>query len=230
MNQRTFENFDCVDDLVKAGVSCILNAAHKAIDSSGIFRMVLSGGETPKPIYKALAEYKENTAFWGAWEIWFADERCVAENDPQRNSKMAYDIWLNHVPVNISKVHFINGELGAKNAASQYNTKLAKIGNFDLTLLGIGNDGHTASLFPGLAGSAQIDETVNSLPVFDAPKPPPERVTLSLSRLNKSMNVVFLAAGEEKKRVISDLFSGISMPASLIKGMNNTSIYYTSAK
>lgn len=230
MNQPTFENFAFMDDFIQASVRCILKAAYTAISSSGTFRMVLSGGETPKPIYKVLAEQKENESFWKAWEIWFADERCVAENDPRRNSKMVNDIWLNHVPINPSNVHFIKGELGATNAASHYNTELAAVGNFDFTLLGIGNDGHTASLFPGSTGSAQMDERINALPVFDAPKPPAERVTLSLSRLNRSMNVVFLATGEEKKKVISDLFSGISMPASFISGINNTYFYYTSAK
>lgn len=230
MRQPTFETFDCVEDFIQAAVKYILTTAYTAIDASGIFRMVLSGGETPKPIYKVLAEHKENAAFWQAWEIWFADERCVAVDDPQRNSKMVNDIWLNHVPVNRSNVHTIEGELGAKNAASLYNSKLAAVGNFDFTLLGIGNDGHAASLFPGLAGSAQMDETINALPVFDAPKPPSERVTLSVPRLNRSMQVAFLATGEEKKKVINDLFSGIPMPASLISGISNTCFYYTSAK
>lgn len=229
-SQAHLEHFTGADDFVQGSTIFILNAAHDAISESGSFRIVLSGGETPTRIYKALAEHEGSTSFWEAWEIWFADERCVSENDVQRNSKMVYDQWLNHVPVDSAKIHVIHGELGAAAAAMQYNAELVNAGNFHLTLLGIGSDGHTASLFPGSATLTPMDRTANALPVFDAPKTPAERVTLSVSRLNKSKDVIFLAAGEEKKSIINDYMSGVFMPASLIRGITSTSFFYTQAK
>jgi 6-phosphogluconolactonase len=230
MNQAQFEYFADADGFVQGAAISILNAAQSAISESGIFRIVLSGGETPRRIYNALAEYDGSISFWKAWEIWFADERCLPANDCQRNSRMAEDIWLRKVPINRDKVYVIQAELDATKAAKLYHEALISVNSFDLTLLGIGTDGHTASLFPGSATLTQTDQTANALPVYDAPKEPAERVTLSVSRLNKSKQVIFMAAGEEKKNIINDYMSGVFMPASLIRGITNTSFFYTQAK
>jgi 6-phosphogluconolactonase len=122
----------------------------------------------------------------------------------------------------------IQAEIGATKAANLYHEALISVDYFDLTLLGIGVDGHTASLFPE---QHQHNSTLaNAIPVFDAPKPPLERVSLSLSRLNRSKNVFILAAGQDKKRIVQDYISGVFMPASLIKGEISTQFFYTQEK
>lgn len=221
-------DFTSIDDFIQVATKSILKVAHDAINRSGNFRVVLSGGETPKRIYAALAEYKASTSFWQAWEIWFADERCLPTNDGQRNSRMAEDIWLGKVPVNRDKVFVIQAELGATKAAMLYHEALISVDSFDLTLLGIGVDGHTASLFP--KDHQQNSIHASAIPVFDAPKAPSERVSLSLKRLNRSKQVFFLVAGQNKKHIVDNYISGVFMPASLIRGEEITQLFYTYSK
>jgi 6-phosphogluconolactonase len=170
----------------------ISEAAASAIGERGVFSLVLAGGSTPKRCYELLAATRQD---WPRWQIYFGDERCLPRNDPGRNSIMAAEALLTRVPIPEANVHAIPAERGAPAAASAYAESLANALPFDLVLLGMGEDGHTASLFPGHASPE--DERVHA--VFDAPKPPPERVSLSETTLANARAVLFLVTGASKR-------------------------------
>lgn len=201
--------------LPQVAVAWILEAAAAAIAARGQFHLVLAGGETPRGAYRSLRLAK---ADWPAWHIYFGDERCLPAADPARNSRLAGEAWLEHVPIPAAQIHVIPAELGARRAAAAYAAHLhasgeaGHLGDFDLVLLGLGEDGHTASLFPGRdAGTAP--GTPDVLAVFDAPKPPPERVSLSAARLSRARQVLFLVSGEGKRGALADWQAGRDLPA-----------------
>ena len=198
--------------LQDAALETILSSAAQAIQARGRFHLVLAGGGTPREIYRALGSVQ---ADWFAWHIYFGDERCLPPDDVGRNSRMAAKAWLDSVSIPAHQVHAIPGELGALRAARAYTETLRAVGDFDLVLLGLGEDGHTASLFPGHEWGAQHGAP-DALAVFDAPKPPPERVSLSAARLSRARQVNFLVTGESKHRAVSDWRAGKDIPARAI--------------
>ncbi len=199
----------------------ILQSAEKAIREKGNFSIVLAGGGTPKGLYERLAF---EAAAWNCWEIYFGDERCLPVDHPDRNSVMASNSWLSHVSIPKENIHVIPAELGPEEGALRYSNTLKIIEEFDFVLLGLGEDGHTASLFPG-----RTWENRDVLPVCDAPKPPPERISLSPSRLSASHRVCFLVAGESKRRAVSEWKSGKPMPASFIVPSSGVDIFIESS-
>lgn len=201
------------DTFRRLAVDTILTTAEAAIRERGRFHFVLAGGNTPRGVYEALRSAR---AEWTAWHLYFGDERCLPEDDPERNSRTAIDAWLSHVPVPPAQIHVIRGELGAREAAASYAAALRGVDDFDLVLLGLGEDGHTASLFPGNDWGTTA-ESADALPVFDAPKPPPERVTLSAARLSRARKVLFLVSGESKRKALADWRSGRAIPAAAIR-------------
>jgi len=200
------------DALEAAATSRILKAAHAAIARAGAFHLVLAGGGTPRRIYRALSRH---TADWPNWHIYFGDERCLPPDDAERNSRMAADAWLDHVPIPPTQIHPIPAELGPVATATAYTQLLAGLGDFDLVLLGLGEDGHTASLFPGHPWGTDADAPA-ALPVFAAPKPPPERVSLSAQRLSASREVLFLVSGQGKLPAVVAWHGGAVLPAAAI--------------
>jgi 6-phosphogluconolactonase len=187
----------------------ILAAAREAIAARGVFHLVLAGGRTPEAVYTVLGGA---WAQWEKWQIWFGDERCLVADDPERNDSMVRRVWLNRVPIAPQHVHSIPAELGPEVAATRYAEQLKGIGDFDLVLLGLGEDGHTASLFPGHApGDRPGDPDV--LAVHGAPKWPAARVTLSAARLARARRVLFLASGRHKSEAIGAWRRGDDIPA-----------------
>lgn len=201
-------------------VSMIARAAEQAITDSGAFRVVLAGGSTPRALYKRLCALKTD---WTAWHIYFGDERCLPATDPGRNSTMARDAWLDHVPVPQKQVYAIPVEMGAKAAAAAYSATLKQVGEFDLVLLGLGEDGHTASLFPGNDWGQEVDSPL-ALPVFDAHKAPAERVSLSAWRLSQAKQVLFLVTGESKHEAVMNWRAGANIPARAIKPLQGVDV------
>jgi len=192
-----------------AALAFVARAEREAVAARGEFHIVLAGGGTPRTVYEALAR---ETHEWTRWQVWFGDERCLPPDDPQRNSAMARAALLDHVSV--TAVHAIPAELGAPAAARAYAEALAGVPAFDLVLLGLGEDGHTASLFPGYgAGLGEAD----ALAVFDAPKPPPERVSLSARRLSRARQVLFLVSGAGKRDALARWRAGEPIPAAAIQ-------------
>ena len=200
------------EDLARQAEQRILQQADQAISRYGRFSLVLAGGSTPQPVYERLRQAQTD---WSVWHIYFGDERCVAESDPGRNSVMAHETLLGHVPIPSAQVHVIPAEKGAYKAANAYAKTLKGLGDFDMVLLGIGEDGHTASLFPGQYWGIEHDSRF-VLPVFKSPKPPSERVTLSANRLSRAANVLFMVDGEGKRDAVQRWRDGGSMPAAAI--------------
>ena len=157
--------------------------------------LVLAGGSTPRRCYELLAE---RDIVWGRVTVLFGDERCVPPFDAESNYRMAKETLLERVAP--ASVHRMPGELGPDAAADEYERVVASVGSLDLVLLGIGADGHTASLFPG-SDTLRSERLV--VGVRDAPKPPHERVTLTLRALNSASRVLILAAGEDKADAVA---------------------------
>ena len=178
-----------------AALAFVGRAEREALAARGVFHVVLAGGNTPRSVYQALARERHD---WPRWQVWFGDERCLPVDHPERNSVMARAALLDHDFARNPAMHPIPGELGARAAAHAYAEELAGVPTFDLVLLGLGEDGHTASLFPGYTAGAEADV----LAVFDAPKPPPERVSLSASRLSRARQVLFLVSGAGKRAAL----------------------------
>ncbi len=202
----------------------IATALNRAIEQRGEAHLALSGGGTPERTYELLAETMES---WEAVHVWFADERCVPSDDEQSNYRMAAQTLLDRVPLPPERIHRMKGELGAEAGAEDYAGTLHTVlpGDrdaappaLDLIVLGIGPDGHVASLFPG-AATLDAGEQELCLPVHDSPKPPPERITLSLPLLRAARRCVLIATGPSKADAVSAALATPTkhVPASLLR-------------
>lgn len=194
-------------------VAWIAAAAREAVAARGAFRLVLAGGETPRGVYEELRAIDTD---WSAWQVWFSDERCLARDDPHRNSRMAEAALLSHVPIPPERVYVVRGERGAEQAAADYRAAIAGAAEFDLVLLGLGEDGHTASLFPG-DDWGEAPDAPDVLAVHAAPKPPAERVSLSARRLGMTRGALFLVAGAGKREAVAAWRAGGRLAASSIR-------------
>ena len=197
--------------VARAAAARILGAAREAIAARGRFTLVLAGGTTPQAAYRLLASADSAdlaTAPWSQWHIYFGDERCLPADDPERNSRMAAEAWLDHVPIPRTQIHPIEAERGAQPAARDYSALLAAVVPFDLVLLGMGEDGHTASLFPG----QRHDPDAWVVAVSCAPKPPAQRVSLSARALSATRALLLLVTGEGKRAALQRWGAGEALP------------------
>lgn len=210
--------FDSQASINQTCVETILRLAQQAIDEQGAFRIVLAGGSTPKSVYALL---KQAQADWAHWHIYHNDDRCLPVDHPERNSLMARQTWLDHVAIPAQQIHDIPAELGNVAGAKAYAQTLAAVPRFDLVLLGLGEDAHTASLFPG----HPVDNSADAVPVFNAPKPPAERITMSQQRLSNASHVIFLVTGAGKQQAVDDWRAGKPVPAALIQPPNGVDVY-----
>ena len=204
MNDSSLRWQVCADagDVARLAADLILRAAIAAITARGRFRMVLAGGRTPRSVYGLLLA---GQADWQHWELFLGDERCLAPQDHERNSRLAAAL-LARVPA--AAAHPILAELGPEAAAQAYAAVVTRAAPFDLVMLGVGEDGHTASLFPG----QPLDEAAWTVAVHDAPKPPPERVSLGLRALRATREVLVLAVGPDKAEAIARWRAGADLP------------------
>ncbi len=202
-----------IAELQQLACNRIRDAAAYAIEQRGQFLIVLAGGNTPVGVYGLLRRADTD---WSRWQVYFGDERCLPACDSERNSRTAADAWLDHVSIPQDQIHPLSAELGPEIAARDYVKTLHNVGEFDLVLLGLGEDGHTASLFPGHDWGVVADAP-DVLAVFGAPKPPPLRVSLSARRLSRARAVLFLIAGEEKRDAVAQWRKGADIPAAAIQ-------------
>jgi 6-phosphogluconolactonase len=214
--------FNSSEQFIEAAVLDIANAAAAAIRDNGSFHIVLSGGETPIPVYRQLA--KQNFD-WSLWHVWFADEREPDPDESVLNWKMVREAFLDTISIPEAQIHRIKTEEGVNKAAEEYNLELQEINEFDLVILGLGEDGHTASLFPGMDRNGD-KKAPAAFAVLQSPKPPPHRVTLSVFRLCNAKEILFLVSGIEKKNIITALEERKKIPASHIKGHISTKLLY----
>lgn len=208
-------------ELEQAALHAILDAARQAIAQRSAFHIVLAGGTSPRRVYELL---RHASTDWSAWQVYIGDERCLPPDHAERNSRMAAEAWLDHVAIPSTQIHYIPAELGPAAAAQAYSQKLASIELFDLVLLGLGEDGHTASLFPG-HDPGLASGTPDAIAVHDAPKPPPQRVSLSARRLSAARQVIFLVTGAGKKQAVHDWRSGMGIPAAAIAPPSGVDVY-----
>jgi 6-phosphogluconolactonase len=196
---------------------------NRAREARGAAHVALSGGTTPGRTFEMLAA---NANDWSAVEVWFADERCVPPDDPESNYRLVAETLLDpgHVPP--EQVHRMEGELDPEEGARRYREELTRelpseggpVPVLDLIVLGIGPDGHVASLFPG-AATLEAGEDAVCLAVEDSPKPPPRRITLSLAVLRAARSCLVLATGPSKADAVNAMLGEPSrhVPASLLR-------------
>ena len=186
----------------------LATAAKDAVDARGVANLVLAGGTTPLRAYELLGPLLED---WRKVHFWYGDERCVPFDDPESNHGAA----LRRLRVPGAVFHPMPGELGPFEGARDYEAELGDV-VFDLVLLGLGPDGHTASLFPG---HPLLKSNEHVAGIDDSPKPPPQRITLTLPSLNAGRCIVLAVAGEDKadalRRVIGEPDG--QTPASLLE-------------
>ncbi len=182
------------------------------------FTVALSGGSTPKGLYVLLAQepYRSQVP-WDLVHVFWGDERCVPPDHAESNYKLAYDALLSQVPLPETNIHRVPTEHGdCAGAAADYAQELVTffglegraLPHFDLLLLGVGDDGHTASLFPGKPALDERDALVVASPPGRLP-PPLDRVTLTLPVLNAARHVVFLATGKGKTEIVTRILAGV---------------------
>ena len=196
--------------LYRAAADEFIAAAKQAVAGSGRFCVALSGGNTPRGVYSLLATERDSLP-WDKMFVFFGDERCVPPDHPDSNYRMANEALLSRVPIPKENVFRVEAELAPDVAAQKYDDKLrgffrlaaGEFPRFDLIFLGMGEDGHTASLFPG---SAALNEGSRIVVANWVEKFKSYRITLTFPVLNNAEEVCFLVAGREKEPVIRDIF------------------------
>ena len=199
-----FEVLATAEDVARAAADEIASRLRQGARS-----LVLAGGTTPKRCYEILAGLDVE---WGRVTVLFGDERCVPPDDPDSNYGMAREALLSRVAP--ATVYRMPAELGPEVGAKEYAEVVKQVTPFDLVLLGIGEDGHVASLFPG---HPLLKATGLTAGIRDSPKPPPERVTVTLGVIRDARHVLILATGAGKANAVSLARRG-ETPSGMITG------------
>jgi 6-phosphogluconolactonase len=209
-------------NFVAGATDFILDQAHKAIGERSEFRIALSGGNTPRPVYTRLAEVAHDLP-WEFVRVTFGDERCVPPDDPQSNFRMARETLFLPAGIPEKSITRMRGEIDPQIAASEYEDDLdalaaqhgEQIYQHDLILLGIGEDGHTASLFPGTAG---LEEQQRKVIANFVPRLNSWRLTFTFPLINYARQICFLVGLAKKADLIERVLEGDSqLPASRVK-------------
>ncbi len=220
------ECFPTTDALMAGAAERFVSVATQAIRESSRFVVALAGGSTPRRLYELLATPQYAAAVeWSRVCFFWGDERCVPSDHPTSNYRMAREVFLGRIPVPEANVHRIHGENAPARAASAYEQELREAfatregppsrapgRRFDLVLLGMGNDGHTASLFPGLAAVREKERWVVAEHIAETSM---WRVTLTPPVLNAAAHVLFLVSGAEKAAMLHRVLDGPSQPDTL---------------
>ena len=204
----------------RAAAQLFTDSAVKAAESRGLARIAISGGTTPKTMFGLLADPAEpflKQVPWDKLELYWVDERCVPPDNVESNYRMTNEVLLSKVPLAAERVHRMEGELDPEVAAARYESTIrntfklegAETPTFDLVLLGMGDDGHTASLFPHTEALYEISHIVvpNHVPQKDT-----WRITLTWPVINQGREVAFLIEGAAKTQVLHDVLLGTYQP------------------
>jgi 6-phosphogluconolactonase len=220
---RMFEDHG---SLSHAAARLFVEVGKIAVASQGRFVVALSGGSTPRQFYALLgSSLYRNSVDWHCVHVFWADERCVPPDHRESNFKLAYDTLLSATSIPEINIHRVKGEDGPEKAAREYEQDIENyFGHdkpvFDLIILGVGKDGHTASIFPG---STTVHETARiAVPVL-LDKPGVSRVTLTLPVINHASHVLVLASGKDKAEVVQEVLAGENLnqyPAGLVHPEN----------
>jgi len=212
-------------DLAFSVASRFVTALVDAQSTGAVALVVLTGGRVAAAVYRAVAESPARVEVdWRRVEFWWGDERFLPSGDPERNETQARDAFLSALDVDPARVHPMPADTGqgAEAAAAAYAEELAAAGSptFDVLMLGVGPDGHVASLFPGYPQLGVTDAA--AVAVHDSPKPPPTRVSLTLPQLNRAREVWFVVSGSDKAEAVAKALTEGDVPAARPKGRNRT--------
>lgn len=219
--------FKSRDELASQLAQWISNLVNSTLQEQEYFTLVLSGGETPKILFKILASDYTDKIDWKRVQIFWADERAVPFKDERNNAKVAFDILIDKIDIPSSQVHIMRTDIEPVFAAKEYDKKLHDYFNhteksFDLVLLGMGDDGHTLSLFPN--SSILEDENDNWVNSVYNEAQQMYRITLMPLIVNRASHIAFMVDGDKKakslKQVIEGAYNPIEFPAQLIKPAN----------
>jgi 6-phosphogluconolactonase len=229
--------FQTTDTLNAAAASLILNIAHKAVDATGRFSIALSGGHTPEQLYEllALSPYNQQMPWTETFFFW-GDERCVPLEDKRNNAQMAQLALFNKTEIPLSNIHRIPVNLAPDRAAIAYE-KLIKdffgeeAPRFDLILLGLGDNGHTASLFPGTAVLNEKSRGIRKVYVEEQNE---FRITMTAPLINMAYHILFLVTGENKAVILNIILKSPYLPdqypAQLVKPQSGKLYWFADSK
>ena len=239
---------DDAQALAQASADHFVTLAAQAIAYHGLFAVALSGGSTPRATYRLLAtEEYAGRVNWALVHVFWSDERCVPPDDPLSNFRMARDALLQHVPLPQQNIHRMKGEIAPQLGAAEYDTSLRSffsgspfgrrssrasiIPSFDLVLLGLGTDGHTASLFPGTPAVREKARWVIAHRVVALDQ---WRLTLTPPIINAAAQVTFIVSGAAKaqtlRRVLRGPFSPEALPAQTVRAPTGRLLWLVDAE
>ncbi|HMF58480.1 MAG TPA: 6-phosphogluconolactonase [Pyrinomonadaceae bacterium] len=221
-----FEVLRDAESLSARAAELFLSIARRSVTTRGDFIVALSGGSTPKALYERLARDAADDSVWPRTQVFWSDERCVPPDDEESNYRMANEALLSRISVSRENIHRMRGEDYPETAAADYSAVVGKILasrslKFDLILLGLGEDGHTASLFPH---SPALEEREKLVAANWVEKLEASRLTFTVPLINRAVNVLFLVAGEKKREalraVLSDTADPREYPARFVQPSN----------
>jgi 6-phosphogluconolactonase len=226
---RKFHTFDELSASVAEDIDSLIN---RVVCSKGIFYLALSGGNTPRTLYRILGTTYREAIPWGSVHIFFCDERFVSHEDSQSNFRMTKENLLDLISIPQENIHSIPTDRSdIKVAARDYEIELRKffsggVNSFDLAILGIGREGHTASLFPG---SPALDEKEKWVLGVEVDALPPRRITLTYPILNRSSVIYLIVSGSGKAEIMREILKGVNdfhvCPASGIRPLNGRLVW-----
>ncbi len=232
-NIRVFET----DELAKAAAEFIINSANEAIDARGKFAISLSGGHTPEKLFTLLAtEPYRQQIVWNKTFVFWGDERCVPADDEQNNVRMAKMYLLDKVDIPQSNIFPIPVDIEPSEAAIAYEDSIKQFFGsespcFDLILLGLGENGHTASLFPGTNVLSEHSHLIKEVYVAEQKM---YRITMTADLINQARNIIFLVEGEGKADIFRTVLTGPyepeRLPAQLINPVNGKLFWFVDNK
>lgn len=239
MREREIKIFPTVEDLNRFAANEFVRLSRESIKNRGQFTVALSGGSTPKKLFTRLASDEFRSQInWQNVQIFFGDERCVPPDSDESNFRMANENMLSKVEVPPENIHrFLTEESDAKAVAEKMESEIRKVlelknnefPRFDLIFLGMGADGHTASLFPETSALKEdkrivVENYVEKSETF--------RLTFALPTLNNARNVIFLIAGEDKAEVLKEVLENetVKYPSQLVQPTNGNLLFLLDEK
>jgi 6-phosphogluconolactonase len=231
-DQPVLRTFETADEASRAVGRAFAESVLRAVRARGRCAVALAGGQTPRRVYRTVADEHRDEIPWEGLHLFWSDERYVALDDPESNYRMAVETLLSSVPVPRDHLHVPDTSLSRpEEAAERYENDIrAFFGpespQLDWTFLGLGEDGHVASLFPGSdALLAPGDRLV--LPVFGSAKPPPVRLTMTLDLINQSREIHFLVFGRRKREILRKVLEGDgTLPAQRVAPIAGAPIFW----
>jgi 6-phosphogluconolactonase len=222
---------DDARDLARHVASALLDLVEQVQAEGRVPKVCLTGGTIADAVHREVARQSVGrNVDWRRVGVWWGDERYLPASDPERNAGQARASWLSHVDLDPDRVHEMPASdeeyVGVMDAAGAYAQEVRDNGSgrFDLVMLGVGPDGHVASLFPGTP-ALDVDDAI-TVAVTDSPKPPPQRVSLTFAALNRARQVWFLASGDGKADAVGRALRGGTdrheIPATGVRGQERT--------